>query len=195
MNLAVLGLYAPLLQMYSPRLTVIARSERGGHAGDLGTIITTLDADLPVMSAGALVASQDGPVIVQLRIAALVSGTVGVIGLLLASLGIYGVTAYLTSQRTREIGIGMTLGAQRGQVMWLILRQGLRLVAIGSVAGLALAAIANQVLARMMFGLPALDFVAFIGSAVLFGAVGVAACSMPAFRAMRITGTEALRYE
>lgn len=194
-DLAVLGVYAPLLQMYSPRLTVIARSERGGHAGDLDALITSLDADLPVLAAGALAASQDGPVVVQLRIAALVSGAVGVIGLLLASLGIYGVTAYMTAQRTRELGIRMTLGAQPAQVLWLVLRQGLKLVAIGAVAGLAFAAIANQVLSRMLFGLPALDLIAFTGAAVLFGAVGLAACSMPALRATRLAATEALRYE
>jgi len=194
-DIAVLSVYAPLMQMYSPRLTVIARSEQGGRAGHLGALITSLDADLPVLAAGALAASQDGPVVVQLRVAALVSGAVGTIGLLLASIGIYGVAAYGTSQRTREIGIRMTLGAQRSQVVWLILRQGLRLVAIGAVSGLALAAIANQLFARMFFGLPALDLVAFTGASVLFGAVGLLACSVPALRATRVPPTEALRYE
>jgi predicted permease len=194
-NPAVPCIYAPLQQMYSPRLTVISRSDRGGRAGDLRRLVTAIDRDVPVLAAQALADSQYGPVLVQLRVAALVSGSVGIIGLLLASLGIYGVTAYVTTQRTREIGIRMTLGAQRQQIMWMILRHGLKLVAIGSTAGLALAAVAGRLMARSVLGLPSLDVVIFAGAATLFAGIGLAACYLPAWRATRVTAMEALRYE
>jgi predicted permease len=194
-ELAVLGVYAPLAQIYSPHLTVIARSDSGGRAGELRTLITQLDPDVPVLAAQALASSQDGPVVLQLRVAALVAGSVGIIGLLLASLGVYGVTAYVTSQRTREIAIRMALGAQRREVTWLIVRGGLKLVAIGSTVGLALAAAGGRVLAGLFVGLPWLDPVTFAGAATLFAAVGFTASYMPARRATRITATEALRYD
>jgi ABC-type antimicrobial peptide transport system permease subunit len=133
--------------------------------------------------------------VLQLRIAALVSGSVGLVGLVLASLGIYGVTAYTTSRRTREIGIRLTLGARRGDVWWLILRQGLALVAIGTGVGLAMAAAAGRALRGLLFGLPAMDPLTFGGAALLFAAVGLAACYVPARRATRLSAMEALRYE
>jgi putative ABC transport system permease protein len=133
--------------------------------------------------------------VLQLRIAALVSGSVGLVGLLLASIGIYGVTAYATARRTREIGIRLTLGAELRDVVRMILRQGMRLVAAGAAIGLVLAAAAGRVLSRLLFGLPPLDPVTFGGAAVLFAAVGLAACYLPARRATRVSAMEALRYE
>lgn len=116
-------------------------------------------------------------------------------GLLLASIGIYGVTAYAISQRTREIGIRMTLGAQRGDVVRMILRQGMTLVAAGAAIGLLLAAVTARVLGRLLFGLPALGPRTFGGAIALFAAIGFAACYLPARRATRISPVEALRYE
>jgi putative ABC transport system permease protein len=195
-EMAVLYIYAPLQQVYAPQLTILARSGRDQRAaGAIRALVTAMDPDIPVLATHVLADQQTGPVVLQLRIAALVSGSVGVVGLLLASIGIYGVTAYTTSTRTREIGIRLTLGARRGDVMWMVLRQGLMLVAIGSVAGLALAAAAGRVLGRLLFGLPSLDPVTFGGAALLFAAVGLAACYLPARRATRISAMEALRYE
>ena len=195
-DMPVLVLYAPLQQVYRPQLTIFARTSRGERMpGAIRTLVTAMNPNLPILAAHTLEERQTGPVVLQLRIAALVSGTVGLVGLLLASIGIYGVTAYAISRRTREIGIRLTLGAQRADVVRMILRQGMSLVAIGGGIGLLLAAVAGRVLARLLFGLPPLDPITFGGAAVLFAAVGMAACYLPARRATRITAMEALRYE
>ena len=191
-----LVIYAPLQQVYGPRLTVLARARQGQRmAGEIRALVTAMNPNLPILAAHTLEERQTGPVVVQLRVAALVSGTVGLVGLLLASIGIYGVTAYAIGQRTREIGIRMTLGAQRAEVGWLVLRQGMSLVGIGAAIGLLLASAAGRVLARLLFGLPPLDPVTFGGATLLFAAVGLAACYVPIRRATRISPMEALRYE
>jgi predicted permease len=195
-EMPVLVIYAPLQQVYGPQLTILTRTSRGERmAGAIRALVTAMNANLPILSAHTLEERQTGPVVLQLRIAALVSGTVGLVGLMLASIGIYGVTAYAISRRTREIGIRMTLGAQRADVVRTVLRQGMSLVAIGAGIGLLLAAVAGRVLARLLFGLPSLDPVTFGGATVLFAAIGLAACYVPIRRATRISPVEALRYE
>ena len=194
-DVRVLFLYAPLQQVYSPQLTLLARGDGVRTVAALRAVVAALDPNVPLLTAQALDAQTTGPVILQLRIAALVSGSVGLVGLLLASIGIYGVTAYAMSRRTREIGIRLTLGAGRTDVIWLILRQGMTLVAIGAALGLVLAAAAGRMLSRLLFGLPPLDPVTFGGAALLFAAVGLIACYLPARRATRVSAMEALRYE
>jgi predicted permease len=188
--------YMPLQQVYGPQLTILARTIRGERVqGALRALVTAMNPNLPILAAHSLEERQTGPVVLQLRIAALVSGTVGLVGLLLASIGIYGVTSYAISRRTREIGIRLTLGAQRADVVRMVLRQGMTLVAIGAGIGLVLAAVAGRVLARLLFGLPPLDPVTFGGATLLFTAIGLAACYVPIRRATRISPVEALRYE
>jgi ABC-type antimicrobial peptide transport system permease subunit len=148
-----------------------------------------------VLDAQSLERQQSGPVETQLRIGAVVAGSVGIVGLLLAAIGIYGVTAYTVSQRTREIGIRLSLGADDTAVIRMVLRQGMTLVAIGSVIGLMLGAGAGQILSGARFGTPPPDALMFAGVAALFALVGLAACYVPARRATRITAMGALRYE
>jgi len=133
--------------------------------------------------------------LVPQRLAVSVSGSLGIVGLLLAAIGIYGVTAYWVTRQTREIGIRLALGAQRAEIVRMVLRQGLSIAAIGSAIGLALAAGASQLLAGFLFGVPPFDPVSFAGAAVLFAAIGLAACCVPVRRAIRIDAMEALRYE
>ena len=193
---AVLFFYAPLQQEFSPQLTILARTTHGERmAGPIRTLVAAMNPNLPVLEAHSLEERQTGPVVLQLRIAALVSGSVGLVGLLLASIGIYGVTAYAISCRTREIGIRVTLGAQRADVVRMILRQGMTLVAAGAAIGLLLAAAASRVLGRLLFGLPPLDPLTFGSAIVLFAGIGLAACYLPARRATRSNAVEALRYE
>jgi putative ABC transport system permease protein len=196
MRTPALVVYAPLQQVYGPQLTILARTIRGERrAGAIRALVTAMNPNLPILAAHTLEERQTGPVVLQLRIAALVSGTVGLVGLMLASIGIYGVTAYAIARRTREIGIRMTLGAQRADVVRMVLRQGMTLVAIGAGIGLLLAALAGRVLARLLFGLPPLDPVTFGGATLLFAAIGLAACYVPIRRATHINPVEALRYE
>ncbi len=121
------------------------------------------------------------------------AGGLGLVGALLAAIGIYGVTAYAVARRRREIGIRMALGARRADVVSMILRRGIRLTVVGCAIGLLLAAGAGQALAVFLFGVPPLDPAAFGGAAALFGAVGFTACYLPARRATRIDPMTALR--
>lgn len=127
------------------------------------------------------------------RIAAGVTATLGVVGLLLAALGIYGVMAYSVARRTRELAIRVAVGAAGADVARLILRQGLTLAATGGVIGLVLAAIGSQLLRRLLFGVPPLDPFAFGGTVLLFGAVTLLACYVPTRRATLVDPAEALR--
>jgi len=133
--------------------------------------------------------------LVPQRVAASLSGSLGVVGLLLATIGIYGVTAYMVTRRTREIGLRVALGAKRADVAALVLRQGMSLVAIGTIVGLTLAAGASQVLAVFLFGIPPLDPIVFSTAAALFVLSGLVACYMPARRAIHIDPMKALREE
>jgi len=117
------------------------------------------------------------------------------VGLFLAGIGIYGVTAYTVAQRTREIGIRLSLGAGHREVVRLVLGQGMRLVAFGSIVGLALGLGAGKLLSGRQYGIPQFDPVVLVGAATLFALVGLAACYVPVRRAVRIRATEALRFE
>jgi putative ABC transport system permease protein len=188
-------LYVPLQQQYSPRITIVARTADGRRiAGELRKLLASMDPNLPIVASQTL---DDYTAIglVPQRVAASVAGSLGLVGLLLASMGIYGVTAYMVARRTREIGIRVALGAQRGDVVRMVLRQGMTLAGVGVLIGLMLAAGASQLLATLLFGVPPIDPVTFIGSTLLFVAIGLAACLVPARRAIRINAMEALRYE
>jgi putative ABC transport system permease protein len=117
------------------------------------------------------------------------------VGLLLAAIGIYGVTSYAVSRRTREIGIRIALGADRRGVVAIVLRQALVLTGIGLVIGLAFGAAAAQLLRSLLFGISAVDPLTFGGAAVLFVAVALAASYVPARRATRLDPVTALRSE
>ena len=188
-------LYVSLQQQYSSRMTIVARTIDGRRiAGELRRLLASMDPNLPIVASQTL---EDYTAIglVPQRVAASVAGSLGLVGLLLASMGIYGVTAYMVARRTREIGIRVALGAQRGDVVRMVLRQGMTLAGVGVLIGLMLAAGASQLLATLLFGVPPIDPVTFIGSTVLFVAIGLTACLVPARRAIRINAMEALRYE
>lgn len=193
----LMTLYVPLQQKFVPQVSIIARGDpdRSSLVRELRTAVDAVDSSLSAVSTGALERQADGPVQTQLRIAATVAGSVGVIGLFLAGIGIYGVTAYAVTQRTREIGIRLSLGAGRGDVIGLVLKQGMTLVGAGSAIGLVLGLGAGRLLAGRRFGIPQADPLVLLGAAVLFAVVGLIACYVPVRRAARIRAMEALRYE
>jgi len=129
------------------------------------------------------------------QIGAALSAALGLLALLLASTGIAGVTSLAVRQRTREIGIRIALGAEPRAVVRLMLTQTGRLVAIGAIAGLLLAAGASRALSSFLYGLSAVDGVAFLGSALLLSAATLSACYLPARRAARVDPMIALRHE
>jgi putative ABC transport system permease protein len=119
----------------------------------------------------------------------------GALGFLLALVGIYGVISYSVTQRTHEIGIRMALGAEPGQVMRLILRHGLKLAVIGVAIGVAASLGLTRLMSSLLFGVSATDPLTFAGVAILLTAVSLAACYIPARRAMKVDPLVALRYE
>jgi len=127
-------------------------------------------------------------------LAGLVSGAMGFVGLLLAAIGIYGVTAYATVQRTREVGVRMALGARRGQVESMVLRQGLFAPLLGALVGLAAAVPLAGVIRSFLLGVPSLDPVAFGGALVVLLAAASLASWLPAVsRAMAVVSSSATR--
>ncbi|HUK19204.1 MAG TPA: FtsX-like permease family protein [Bryobacteraceae bacterium] len=117
----------------------------------------------------------------------------GLLALALASIGLYGALAYSVSQRKREIGLRMALGATRGNVLGLILREGMSLVVTGVVLGLSASLALGRVLSRMLFGLGAGDPLSLGGAAAILATVALLACYLPARRATRVDPLEALR--
>ena len=129
------------------------------------------------------------------RLVAQLSGFFGALAALLSSLGIYGLLSYTVSRRTNEIGVRMALGAQPSQIMKMILGQGFATVGIGVIAGVAAAAALSRLVGSFLFGITALDPLSYASAAVLLAIVAVAACWIPARRAMKVDPMEALRYE
>ncbi len=129
------------------------------------------------------------------RFSMILLGIFAALALALSSIGIYGVISYLAGQRTHEIGIRMAIGAQRSDVLRLILGQGARMAGIGVVAGLAGSLALTRVMAKLLFGVSAYDPLTFLAVACLLILVALAACYIPARRAMRIDPMAALRYE
>ena len=121
-----------------------------------------------------------------MRMAAFVAVAQGIIGLLLAIMGVYGVVAYAVSQRTREIGIRMALGAERADVFRLVVRGGLKLIIIGLAAGRLFAGGLSMVLSGLLVGLSAFDPLVFASVAIGLVVVSLLACYLPARRAMAI---------
>jgi ABC-type antimicrobial peptide transport system permease subunit len=153
-----------------------------------------LDPNLPVFGEQAL-GDQMQFAMVGYYLAVDFLGGAGLQGLLLAAVGIYGVIAFTVSQRTREIGIRMALGAQPRDVFRLVMGQGLTLALIGVGLGLCLAIALTGLLRSLLYGVSAHDPLTFVGVTVFLVGVGLVASFLPARRAMKIAPMEALRHE
>jgi predicted permease len=178
----------------SRRLMVRTRVPPLTLANAIRNEILALDPDQPVSNLrtlGQVVRASFADRRLMLTLLGLFAGA----ALLLAAVGLYGVMAYSVGQRTREIGIRVALGAQRSEVLTLVVRQGMRLAAVGVALGLAGAFVLTRVLASLLFGVTARDPATFAGVLLLLGAAALLACWLPARRAMKVDPIVALRYE
>jgi len=129
------------------------------------------------------------------ELAALLAGSLGLLVVGLVAVGLYGVMAYVVSQRTKEIGVRIALGAPPARVQRQFVAEGVRVVGIGVAIGLVLAIASSRVLVRVLFGLSPLDPLTFTGVVALLTTIAITACWLPARRAAKVDPMEALRYE
>lgn len=186
--------YRPVLQNFSPMMMLHVRTE-GDPAPLLETVrheVQALDPALPLLEPRTISQVRDFSLWAPRMGAGLLS-VFGLLALTLAALGIYGVVAYSVGQRRREIGIRMAIGADRQKVLRLILRQGMRPVAIGVVLGLAGAVAGARAVSSLLFGVGAADPLALTAAVVLLALVALAAVFAPARRASGVDPATALR--
>jgi len=189
--------YMPLAQHPIARMTLMLRS-----SGDplqliqpVKDVIRTLDPNLPMLHTMAYEDYYQNQAVEGPRIAMKLVGSMGVVGLLLAVAGLYGLVAYNVSRRTREIGIRMALGAASSDVLRLVMGKGLMLVGIGAVIGVAMGFGVEQLMNSMLFNAGGVDILAYVIVVPSLFLVTMLAAYVPARRASRIAPTQALRYE
>ena len=189
-------IYFSLFQVYYPGMTIHARvaGDPLMFASPVEAAVHQLNADLPVYDVSTL----QTRVLLNTtnnRLAGTFVGIFGLLALILAAVGIYGVIAYSTRQRTHEIGIRVALGAAPRDVFRIVIGQGARLVVTGLAIGLAASFLLTRLLSAQLFGISAADPATYISVAVLLASVALLACYIPARRAMRVDPMVALRYE
>jgi putative ABC transport system permease protein len=177
-------------------MTIVARSRIEPTV--LGATITravhAIDPELPVSRVRTMEEFQSASV-AQPRFTALLLAGFALVAMLLALVGVYGVMAYVVSQRTREIGVRIALGAERQDVVWMVVRHGVLLAGIGIAIGLAGAAAGTRLMEQLLFGVSATDPLTFLAAAVALGLASIAATCIPALRAARVAPVTALRCE
>jgi putative ABC transport system permease protein len=129
------------------------------------------------------------------RLAAILLSALGAIALLMSAMGIYGVMAYTVNERTLEIGIRMALGARQGDILRMVMRQGIRLALIGVAAGIAGAIVLSRLMSSLLYGVSVIDPITFCFVTIILAVITVLACLLPALRAGRVEPMVALRHE
>ncbi len=188
--------YLPLAQNYESKVTLIARGVGDPHllTATLRKEIHGLDENLPLYDARTMLEHLDLP-LAPARAAATALGGFGALALLLAAVGVFGVMSHAVTQRTREIGVRIALGASSKEILKLIVGQGALLVGIGVAIGLGVAGLGTRLLASLLFGVSALDPLTFVGVTALLTATAFLACYLPARRATKVDPMVALRHE
>jgi len=181
-------------QSYSAFVFVLART-----TGDAGALALRMFGEARALDPEIMIIenkTMDQHLAVMLlprQLGALVVAGFAFLALILASIGLYGVVSYAVSRRAREVGIRLSMGAEAGQVVWMLTSGGMRLVAVGAVLGLGVSALLAQLLSRLLYGVNALDPVTFIGVPLVLCSVALLASWIPARRASRVDPVTALR--
>ena len=188
--------YLPVRQSYDDQTTLIARTVNDPHAtlAAMRNEVLKLNPAMPFSDVKTM-PEHLSLSLFPLRIGASVVGSFGLLALLLAAIGIYGVMAFAVSQRTREIGIRMALGAQGRDVLGLIIKQGVTLLLVGLGIGLAGALLATRLMTSVLYGVSRTDMITFVSVTALLGVVVLLACWVPARRATKVDPLIALRCE
>jgi putative ABC transport system permease protein len=195
-EVSVPQLYLSAYQRRAKDLAIFLRGRLDAAAipVELREQVQSVDPSLPVFGAETLDDALSAS-LSERRFSMEIVALFALTALLLAGLGIYGVISYLVSERTHEIGIRIALGAQRGNILHMILRQGLRLAIVGAAVGLVGALIVSHLMGGLLYGVRPSDPLTFAGVAILLLAVALFACYIPARRAVRVDPLVALRYE
>jgi len=185
--------YAPAART----VTFLIRSDRAGTEGFLNEVrqaVWSVNPNLPLASVRTMqeVYDKSGA---RTSFTLVMLGIAGAMALTLGIIGIYGVISYTVSQRQREIGIRLALGAQRGDVMQMVLKQGAKMALVGVAIGIGAAFALTRLMTNLLFGVTAQDPLTFASVATLLILVALSACCIPARRAMRVDPVVALRYE
>jgi ABC-type antimicrobial peptide transport system permease subunit len=171
------------------------------YAGDAHSMLPAIrravaqvNGDLPITKVGTL-ADQVDTTLVRDKLTARLSSFFGMLALLLASIGIYGVLSYAVARRTSEVGLRMALGAPRSHVVWLVMRDVLVLVALGLAIGVPAAVAMQRLISGLLYGIAALDPISIAAASAVLAVVAGWAAYLPARRASLVDPTTALRYE
>jgi putative ABC transport system permease protein len=189
-------IYLSLYQRRAKDLTIFVRGrlDLAATPVELRRQVQSVDPELPVFGTQTLMEVVSAS-LSERRFSMEMVGLFALTALLLAGLGIYGVISYMVSERTHEIGIRLALGAQRRNILQMVLRQGLGLAIAGAAVGLVCALIVSHLMAGLLYGVRPTDPLTFAGVALLLIGVALLACYIPARRAIRVDPLVALRYE
>jgi putative ABC transport system permease protein len=190
-------LFLPFAQNYQSSSILFLRTEGDPAAVSevARRVVLDIDPGMPVYDLKTMNTHLNGVTLLLVRVGAAMVGVFGVLGLVLAVVGLYGVISHSVSQRRHEIGIRMALGAQRGHVLRMVLKQGMILTLIGIAAGLGAAFAITRLVMGLLYGVSATDPIVFAGVAVLLVIVALVACWIPARRATKVDPMMALRHE
>ncbi len=192
-------MYVPLTQKPFPSMAVMSavlrtRTNPSAVIGGVRNAIHSIDPDLPIAQVETLATIKSNSM-AQPRFAMLLLASFGLLAVLLACIGMYGVISYSVVQRTQEIGVRMALGAPQGAVFGMVVRQGASLAGLGILIGLATAFGLTRLMATFLYGIRPADPITFAGVSMLLATVAVLACYLPARRATQVDPLIALRYE
>jgi len=195
-NASIPQIYLSLYQETPKELAIFLRGDLNASAipEEVRAMVQSVNPELPVYGAQTLDDAVSAS-LEQRRFSMDIVAAFAITALLLAALGIYGVISYLVSERTQEIGIRLALGARRGEILQMVMRQGLGLAMAGAGLGLVGSVIVSHLMAGLLYGVMPTDPLTFVGVTLVLTGVALAACYIPARRAMRVDPMIALRYE